>query len=238
MAKAVFSSDVSYPIGQKPKCSPNEALIYTDIFDLQNTLRILMMKLDSRLLGENQFFPPPTAGWTEENLGTSTHVVTDYEHILEGGGVGNTVNISYIRRALTSPTVEIITRLNLLCPTKSHLGAGLGLRDATGKLITFGVYMNSGSFLSVRTYNSATSFVSELVSFPFADISNLWLKIADDGVDRKFYVSNLGDHWTELLSHPSATFLTASDLILHISTQNAATPNLAPVARFVSLEVK
>lgn len=42
-----LSSEVKYPLTLKPTIAPTDLQLYTDIFSLQNTLRILMAALDA-----------------------------------------------------------------------------------------------------------------------------------------------------------------------------------------------
>jgi hypothetical protein len=100
---------------------------------------------------------------------------------------------------------------------------GLCLRDATGgKFILFGFRRDSGNIplLVIQRYNSATSFSATAASLSAGPPGGLWwLRVLDDGTNRKYSYSMDGYSFVQVLSETRVTFTTTDEIGFCVSEQ-------------------
>ncbi len=178
---------------------------------------------------------PPSSGWTSVNLGSSS-VLTDLDSQgLTGGAVGNTTNIVARVRSAPSVPYTITACLSFVGFHKAFQGFGLCFRQSSdGRLHLFDLVaadlglttftIRSGTFTDPTTFNA--NYQSDKWSFT----TPIWLRIADNNTNRVLSIGN-GVDWITYHSVTRTDFLTADQVGFHMSTQNAATPNYAPIVR-------
>ncbi len=102
---------------------------------------------------------------------------------------------------------------------------GIGFRQSSdGKLAVLMIQHSSGTAaIFSAKYTNATTFSATYVSPNVIDIPR-WLRITDDGTDRKVYFSSDGLHYTQLHTVGRTDFLTADEICFFANSQNATYP--------------
>lgn len=98
---------------------------------------------------------------------------------------------------------------------------GIGWTDGT-KIITCAVVNNQGNglLLNVEKFTNATTFSAAVSSRTNRSLLN-WIKLTDDGVNRKaFYSPDDGEHWIEFYSEGRTVFLTATSYGILVNSYN------------------
>lgn len=189
---------------------------------------------------EAPFTAPPQTGWAWVNQGTSTLVDAVSEQVLVGGATGSGANL--VARARTAPATPYTAtaRIRAISPAKAYMSAGIGLRNSsTGQIIAFDLLaLSTGATFRVAKFNTAVSFNSEYINITFPYLSDLWLRISDDGTNRKFFWSSDGVYWTQFYSVGRTDFMTPDQLIFLVGTENSLTPNFAPISRLLSWKIE
>ncbi|MEN6532165.1 MAG: hypothetical protein ABFD89_00785 [Bryobacteraceae bacterium] len=156
--------------------------------------------------------PPPSSGWTWDNLGSSAVDYTNGYPYLCCPRLG-AAQLSLLYR--TAPSTPYAVKFLLShdisgAPPGSSGSAGatttyfIGFRDSAGKILEFGAgYTTSGP--SIRTYKWASSSSASAVQTDYknsaaGDIAwrnPCWMAIADDGTNLRTYWSIDGQHWKQ-----------------------------------------
>lgn len=95
-------------------------------------------------------------------------------------------------------------------------------QSSDGKLI--GITMKGGTWQSTRM-NSPTSFNSEStfsLASEFWQFNIVWVQIADDGTNRKAWLSHDGFLWHEKYSETRSTFMTADEVGFYVDPNNGS----------------
>lgn len=102
---------------------------------------------------------------------------------------------------------------------------GLGFRQASdgAKLHAISVVHNSNVVgTEVRNYTSATTVgTAKLAIFNSRDMDLWWMRIEDDGTNRKYYISVDGFTWFQLTSHSRTTDITPDQVGFFVDNQTA-----------------
>lgn len=166
----------------------------------------------------SKFTTPPKTGWSWQNQGGAT-IDESGVAILLTTPAENHYQIRGRTRAFgaTKTVVAAVSGFNVLTAGGSGFPEwGIGWTDGT-KLVTISTVLvasGHGYFLEVHKFTNATtmSIVPTVVFSPGP--SPVWIKLRDDGTDRKAYVSpDEGEHWVEIYSEGRTTFLTATSHI-------------------------
>lgn len=134
------------------------------------------------------------------------------------------VNDLRIRIKTAPSTPYTITAAFLTNPlTLNFFAFGLLFREsATGELALFQIGPNSGWRIWTRKFNSPTSFNSEYTSQPIDLQKIMFLRIADDGINRICSFSVDGQHWIQFHSIGRTDFLTADQVGFYIDVANTS----------------
>lgn len=128
-------------------------------------------------------------------------------------------------RVMTAPaTPYTITMAFAFQPhyIATALNAGICIRDSGGtKFNTYGfIGRSNGLLMQSYSFNSPTSFsaTNHESSNPFPVVPILWVRLTDDGTNRKHYTSIDGIHWSLQWSEGRTTFLTANQVGYYINS--------------------
>jgi WD40 repeat protein len=182
---------------------------------------------------------PSDSGFAWVNQGSSTLATTNGVLTLVGAATGaGAANI--VARVKTAPsTPYTITAYVLPCMShKAFNGYGLCFRQSSdGKLHLFDVV---GGDLGLTTlglrsakFTNATTFSADYQLARTCE-QYRWLRIADNGTNRLCSISSDGINWLQIHSIGRTDFLTADQVGFCVATENAATPNVAPILTIVS----
>jgi hypothetical protein len=183
------------------------------------------------------FTPPSDTGFAWVNQGTSSIATTKDALALVGAATGSGANI--VARVKTAPaTPYVITAaLQGAMIEKQWQSYGLVFRESSsGKIHTFD-FLANGTLTALRSakFTSATVFSAQYIDAAVATGGGLlWLRISDDGTNRKCSFSRDGVNFIEIHSVGRTDFLTADQVGFMVGTENAATPNYAPVVTVLS----
>lgn len=177
--------------------------------------------------GPTTLVQPPTTGWSWVNQsGAVVTEPTSYESnqlsLASGTGTGLSIRI----RTAPSPPYTITAALHHNGRSiVNFLRAGLCFREnATGELAIIVLRGEQGQIASAK-YNSATSFNSDYTSVTAGTIygsRTIWLRIADNNVNRVVSYSWDAINFHQLHSVGRTDFLTADEVGWHIQTEAAA----------------
>ena len=168
--------------------------------------------------------PPPSAGWSWDNQGSSTIDSTNgYEYLSAPKTGATAISVRY-RTAPSTPytiTAAFLFDISGMPPgssgTKLNSGIGLCFRDAAGKLIDWRMATDaSGPGFITSKWTTATSFSAAYTTYQSgAATSSLlpsfcrqlqWMRIEDDNTNLKFYWSIDGFHWKQFDSRTRTDF--------------------------------
>ena len=168
--------------------------------------------------------PPTVANWTWVNQEAATAVETN-------GGIALTAPIQtgddwrlLVRAAPSTPYTITAGILSNLMPV-DYAGLGIGWRQSSdGKMVSYEVN-GANQYASVIKFNSETSWNGTYVDRPLKAGRNLfWLRITDDGTDRKCWISVDKCTWLELHSVGRTDFLTADQVWFGVQSNNGTYP--------------
>lgn len=142
-----------------------------------------------------------------------------------GGGPGGN---SRIRKMAAPATPYVITAL--LLPNaflKDFHTWGMVFRQSSdGKLVTFDQTANGGARqIRVTQWTNPTTATAAVQPISMFHIYP-WLRIADNGTNRLYSVSQDGQNWTQFYSEGRTTHITADEVGFHVVAENSALPNL------------
>lgn len=164
---------------------------------------------------------PPKSGWSWYNQGgASVDESGDPIVLIAPGGVH--YNIHGRMRALgaTKTVVAALTGLSCFPISSGFPSFGIGWTDGTKLVLCnfVNVSVGHGWLMEIHKYDNATTLNSvEQAGFPPPFGGAAWIKLTDDGVDRKIRLSvDEGGHWLVLWSEPRTTFLTATSHIVTV----------------------
>lgn len=151
---------------------------------------------------------PPTFGWTWLNQDV-WDVVSEFDHLKFSNNGGSNGLMMYYRDLPSIPykvTVAIIANPPISEVEYSH-GIGL-LSSIDGKITTFESMYESGHKFGAYKWVSPTGFDAPYLNrIPVDTVSPLlFLRIEDDGTDRKFSTSYDGLYFNEVLTVPNDDF--------------------------------
>lgn len=177
--------------------------------------------------GRVGYTSPPKTGWSWYNQGGATVDESGDPIVLIAPG-GTHYNMHGRKRALgaTKTVVAAFSGLSVLPIGSGFPSFGVGWTDGT-KLVAcncVNVPSGHGWMLEVHKYDNATTLNGVVqAGFPPPFGVAAWVKLTDDGTDRKVWLSSdEGAHWLQLWSEPRTTFLTATDHVLLVGEGGGA----------------
>ncbi len=156
---------------------------------------------------------PDATTWAWVNQGGASETADGHALILAAPGAGGTqvrMRTVAIGANTTATAAVAITAL-----TVNYNMCGLALYEtSSGKITGIGLQINAvnNSALSVTTFNSTTSFGSNLANYlGFGTSSNyIWLRVKYDGVDVSYWYSGDGSSWQQVFTQAKAAFFTTN----------------------------
>lgn len=183
------------------------------------------------------FTPPVNSDFAWVNQGTSTITDDTDSVVLTGAASGSGVNI--VARVKTAPAAPyVITAfLSPMILNKQYNGYGMCFRQSSdGKMHVFHVLCNGVTetpYLISTKYPGPTSAATDYQILYVADFPRWW-RIADNNTNRIVSISADGVNWVQIHSVTRTDHITANQVGFCISTENAVTPNIAPIVRLSS----
>lgn len=118
-------------------------------------------------------------------------------------------------------TIMIIPQLHMV----DYNQVGLIWRQSSdGKLITFMMAGEGAGSLRVSKWNSETSHNANYVGVTVHNQARLWMRITDDGTDRKCSWSNNGQNFIQIHSVGRTDFATCDEIGFYADSNNATYP--------------
>ena len=185
------------------------------------------------------FTTPSDSGYSWVNQGTDTLTVGKDSLQLVGGAQGNVQAI--VGRVKTAPATPYTLTMyaRAILPSVNYMGYGLWFRDSgTTNFHACGFFFDNGLWTPGWSWNSSKGTgVGFTAHYQRVEALQqpMFMRIGDDGVNRKFSVSDDGQNWITVHTVARTDFLTANQIGYWVSDQNAATPNFAPVVTILSL---
>lgn len=189
--------------------------------------------------GPNFPFTKPVDPGTWVNQGTSTIASSKDALVLTGVATGNVENIVARVGAVPATPWTLTMYCRCACFGKNNAFGLLFRESSTGKIHVFDYFMTSGNNVPLIRSFKYTSAVLASATYQSTNqpTQPQWLRIQDDGGNRVCSVSDDGQNWVVVHTITRLDFLlTGADQYgFFVNTQNAATPNLAPVLTVLSL---
>jgi hypothetical protein len=162
-----------------------------------------------------------------DNQGSATAVTTYGGIVLTAPA--STANIRIRKKAAPATPYTITAAVLVLAHDTANWEAGLCFRQSSdGKLVVFGpTFQSSNMYLAVQKWTSPTAWSANYATPGIARVLPLggviWLRIEDDGTDRKCWASANGKTWGDALHTVGRTdFLTADEVGFFADTQTAS----------------
>ncbi len=120
----------------------------------------------------------------------------------------------------------ITSRVLITAYPQNYFNIGLVFRQSSdGKLQSFGVGYNAGVIVVSNTWNSPTSYTGTYGNFSLYNVfTNLWLRIADDGVNRICSISGDQNSFIPIFSVSRTAFITADQVGIFVDCNNTTYP--------------
>lgn len=166
-------------------------------------------------LGPTWVLTPPNSGsftWFRQQtatIDTSRGGISMYD---PGNGSSATTNVVGLKTAIASTPYTLTAGFLVNVYPTSYNQVMIGLYDnSSTKLHTLGFQFSSGTFNYLGAkYNSPTSFNNGYFSIDGRGFQSsvLWLRISNDGVNKKCWCSNDGYNWLLIDTQGATDFLT------------------------------
>jgi len=169
------------------------------------------------------FTAPSDTGYSWDNQGSATLTDNTSHLVLACGSDGGaSLHVRYKTAPATPYVITAVLMSNFYVDTGTNPQAGLVFRESgSGKIQIFGpAVFGGGAYYQLMAWTSSSSFSSSTFQYkiPGMQCAVAWLRIADDGSNKKFSVSNDSVNWQEVFSHGRTTFLTADQIGFGIRT--------------------
>lgn len=156
--------------------------------------------------------PPNNASFSWANQGIGS-VSTSNGGIIgvTSPGTQGTLQVRY----MTAPATPYTLTVGFLAHywQFNYSQAGIGWRDSSGKLVTFGVAYNGAWLLQSQKWNSATSYSAAYSSAAMPPMlvhgPLIWLRLTNNGTNRTMQLSSNGVTWSQFRTDASNDFLDA-----------------------------
>jgi len=137
-----------------------------------------------------------------------------------------------------TPPYQVTAAFEMCAPHKSYLGYGLSWRSSGGAIASIDCVGIDGETheLSVRKFNSATSYNSGYLFMKTMGPVR-WMRLTDDGTNRKVLFSADGSRWIELWSVARTDFLTPTQIGWQCFNENISGTTFGAVLRLLSWDV-
>jgi hypothetical protein len=189
--------------------------------------------------GGGSIFPattvPLAADFTWVNQGTSSVADKTARMVMTVPNVAGTNLRCLVKTAPGTPyTVTAAFAVAAIGSASASQVIGLLLRNSGSGLIrAFYLVVDAGAnYFTVNNWTNATSFASGAFASNTAHPgAYVWMRITDDGTNRKFLISGNGRDWTEIYTDARTAFVTA-DQVGIIGYNNIAGTLKVPVVHF------
>lgn len=184
---------------------------------------------------------PLNPSWTVLNTGNSFSQAfqggsQQVINIWQAGTPTNFLLNCLLKSIPSTPYIIDLGFANSMAFTSSTVGgdgAGLILRDsATDHVVTFQLNSQTpgSSNARIQSWNATTggagTFNADYLGTGTSYFNPAWLffRISDDGVTRKFFVSNDNKFYSQIFSHASGTYITPNQVGFYILSGNTGQP--------------
>lgn len=180
---------------------------------------------DYFLNGRKVNVPETAFSFSWVNQGDATLTTTNGVAVLYGGSANGVDSRIRIKTAPATPYHIIIGYRARIDPTTNAM-AGLCFRNSSsGKLSIYtSIFQGDPSRPVIFQLTNATSFSSTAYNPGSGTNDNTygmsWMRIGDDGVNRKYDVSENGYTWRQLFSESNSSFFTADQVGYYVNGGN------------------
>jgi hypothetical protein len=191
--------------------------------------------------GGRKVTPPPATGWVWVNQGAATAAEAGGAWHLDLPADTGGNNLRALTRAIPGGTPRALSALVECDLMQTGNRCGLVLRETlTGKLIFFGLArtgpVTAQAVVTVDRYDDPAAAPAAVAALAApAGARGVWLRIEDDGTNRKYWISQGGLRWKLAVSESRADFLIADEWGLGGEAANAA---MGPGVSLVVWEVQ
>ena len=187
-----------------------------------------------------RLYSPPITGWSWVNQGAAAVVSSDFDQVISGGGSGTGASIRGRFQAIPGGAYTLTACLQITMLAKTFQSGGVALRDSvSGKLIVCALLSGASGTQNIQyaKFNSPTSFFADYIAPSVSVGGKVWLRIVDNGTNRITLFSVDGINFLEIYTVGRTDFMTPNEIGFVMSTENSATPHLAPIVRLISWQI-
>lgn len=167
--------------------------------------------------------PPALSNWAWVNQGNATAADTTRGIYMENLTPSSGHSLNVLKKSAPSTPYTVTARLKCLWYGNDFQEIGLCFRESSsGKITTWcfspdsgGFFLGQFGFTNPTTYGSNNGFYQRVTS------DDYYLRIADDGTNRKLYYSRDGEHFIQAFSESRTNFLTADEVGFYIDPGNS-----------------
>lgn len=177
----------------------------------------------------SKFTTPIDSQFAWVNQGGAT-LTTSQDGITISAPTNSGDNLRIRKKAAPATPYTITAFVVINTYPQNYTGVGLCFRESSsGKLHTFGPIYSGNLYLGSTKWNSVTSFggdYSNQGNYSPAEIMRGvgWLRIGDDGTNRKCWNSSDGKNWFEYHSVSRTDFITANEVGFFVNINNSTYP--------------
>lgn len=169
--------------------------------------------------------PPASASWTNVTLGSTVAFTDENDALFLSASAGSSPDFKIAARAAPATPYKITA---LLCPMPG-IGVNssvvtIGWRESSsGKIAPFGVYISAtANRIYYAKYNTPTSFNAVYFDVPGYLGQFIWLRLEDDGTNRRVGYSMDGKHFMFPQSTSRTDFLTPDQVFIAVDPETVA----------------
>lgn len=181
----------------------------------------------------------PSAGdFTALNASTSTITSDDAGVVISAPAKGSGFNLIGMYQPAPEPPYTVTASFLFMGLHKQYVGFGMHWGDYNGPLAMFDCLAIDGETceLSQRKANSPTAFNAGYLLQRIANWPR-WMRITDDGTNRKCWLSPDGQTWMEIHSVARNDFFNPDYVGWQVYNENVATPNFGAILRLLTWDV-
>lgn len=172
--------------------------------------------------GEPSLTAPVLGDFTAVNQGSATATTQNSAVLLKAPRTAS-ANVHLWKKAAPATPYTITVKLRPMITASEFAACGVAFRNAAGGTLAAFMYIadtlsSSGYRIQNSKFNSPTSFNASYdlgggaTNFNWQPTDSLWMKLEDDGTNRKVHISANGSTWTQIHSVGRTDFLTADEV--------------------------
>lgn len=175
--------------------------------------------------------PPAVSGFAWVNQGAATGADSKGAIVMTAPASASD-NLRILKKTAPATPYTITVAMLPTLAGANYCKAGLCWRESSsGKVIDFGVGYSTVFQLSATKWTNATTYSADYASLGMLPLGVIFLRISDDGTNRKCSFSTDGQNFVQVHSVGRTDFMTADEIGLLLNENNA---NYTAAATFLS----